>query len=107
MGKFLWVLGAASLGVAAYVILNDRAASMQAADGLDEFSGRADMWGAKQRVTGTGGVLGGKLEQGFGKLTGDRSTQGEGLLDEAAGRVKDTAGQAAHAVSGAIQDAKA
>ena len=106
MGKFLWVLGAASLGVAAYVILNDRAASTRAADGLDEFSGRADMWGAKQRVTGTGGVLGGKLEQGFGKLTGDRSTESEGMLDEAAGRVKDTAGQAAHAVSDAIQDAK-
>ena len=102
MGKFLWILGAASLGVAAYVILNDRSASMQAADGLDEFSGRADMWGAKQRVTGTGGVLGGKLEQGFGKLTGDRKTQGEGVLDEAAGLSR--AAPARDAGAAAIQE---
>ena len=57
-------------------------------------------------MTGTGGVLGGKLKQGLGKLTGDEQTEGEGYVDEAVGRVKDGAGQAAHAVSDAIADLK-
>ena len=106
MGKVLWFLGAASLGVAAYVILSDRSTSPAYADGLDEFTGKADAWGAKQRVTGTGGVLGGKLEQGFGKLTGNESRQTEGVLDETVGRVKDAAGQAAHAVTNAVSEAR-
>ena len=105
MGKFLWILGAVSLGVAAYVILNDRSASY-ASDGVDDLSTRADVWGAKQRVTGTGGALGGKLEQGLGKLTGDPAVQGKGALDETVGKVKDAAGQAVHAVTGALDDAK-
>ena len=106
MGKFLWILGAASLGVAAYVILSERAGSPAYADSLDEFTGKADAWGAKQRVTGTGGVLGGKLEQGLGKLTGDSSRESEGVLDETIGRVKDAAGQAAHAATDAVNEAR-
>ncbi len=106
MGKFLWILGAASLGVAAYVILNDRSDPLRTSDGLDEFTGRADLWGAKQRVTGTGGVLGGKVEQGIGRLTDDPAREGEGVLDETVGRVKDAAGQAAHAVTDAVSQAR-
>ncbi len=106
MGKFLWILGAASLGVAAYVILSDRSGSYSTGSGLDEFTGKADLWGAKQRVTGTGGVLGGKVEQGFGRLTDDPAREGEGVVDEAVGRVKDAAGQAAHAVTDAVGEAR-
>ncbi len=106
MSKFLWILGAASLGVAAYVILSDRSPSFSTGSGLDDFTDQADLWGAKQRVTGTGSVLGGKLEQGFGKLTDDPAREGEGVLDETIGRVKDAAGQAAHAVTDAVSDAR-
>lgn len=106
MGKFLWILGAASLGVAAYVILNDRSSSWSAANGLDEFTGRADLWGAKQRVSGAGGVLGGKVEQGLGRLTDDPAQESEGVLDETAGRVKNAAGQAAHALTDVVSEAR-
>ena len=99
MGKFLWILGAASLGVAAYVIFSSEG-------GDSGFGTQAGTWGTKQRVKGTGGVLGGKLEQGLGDLTGDPAVQGKGVLDQAVGTVKDTAGKAAHAVSDAVSDAK-
>ena len=102
MGKFLLILGAASLGVAAYVIFSNEGGL--AGDG--DFSTEAGAWGTKQRVTGTGGKLGGKLEKGFGDLTGDPAVQGQGLVDQAVGTVKDAAGQAAHAVSDAVGEAK-
>ncbi len=101
MGKLLWILGAASLGVAAYVIF-----SSQGSTAGGDLSTQAGSWGTKQRVKGTGGVLGGKLEKGLGDLTGDPAVQGQGVLDQAVGQVKDAAGQAAHAVSDAVNQAK-
>lgn len=102
MNKLLLILGGAALGIAAYVIYND-SLSASTADGL---SGKADLWGSKNRVKGTGGILGGKLEQGLGRLTGDPAIEGKGVLDETVGRVKDAAGQAAHAVSDTIDGLK-
>lgn len=105
MNKLMWILGLTCLGVTAYVFLSETANErMVPADGLDEFGERAGVWGTGKRVAGTGGVLGGKLKQGFGKVTGDEQLQGEGMIDEGVGRVKDAAGQVAHAVSDAISD---
>jgi uncharacterized protein YjbJ (UPF0337 family) len=107
MSKVMWILGLTCLGVTAYVFLSETASERYVpADSFDEFGERAGTWGTKKRVTGTGGVLGGKLKQGFGKVTGDEKLQGEGLVDEGVGRVKDAAGQVAHAVSDAIADRK-
>ncbi len=106
MNKFMWILGATCLGVAAYVLITDSAANARAADGVDDLESQVSGWGTKNRVKGTGGVLGGKLKQGFGQLTGDDELQGEGAVDEGIGRVKDAAGQAAHAVSDTIADLK-
>ena len=106
MNKFMWILGATCLGVAAYVLIADASANRRAADGLDDLSDDVSDWGTKNRVKGTGGVLGGKLKQGFGKLTDDDDLQGEGAVDEGVGRIKDVAGRAAHSVSDAISDLK-
>ncbi len=105
MNKFMWIIGVACLGAAAYVLLTDAGGvGTRAADGVDEFGERVGGWGTGKRAAGAGGVLGGKLKQGFGKLTGDDELAGEGYADEAGGRVKDAAGQAAHAVSETISD---
>lgn len=103
MSKFMWILGATCLGVAGYLFFTDSLGTRgQSGDELDEFGERVGNWGTKNRVTGTGGQLGGKLKQGAGKLTGDDELQSEGMLDEGIGKVKDAAGKAAHAVSDAI-----
>jgi uncharacterized protein YjbJ (UPF0337 family) len=49
----------------------------------------------ENRVEGTARNLGGRVQEGFGKVTGDARTQAEGLANYAAGAAQDIYGQAA------------
>jgi uncharacterized protein YjbJ (UPF0337 family) len=49
----------------------------------------------ENRVEGTARNLGGKVQEGFGKVTGDARTQAEGLANQAAGAAQDLYEQAA------------
>jgi uncharacterized protein YjbJ (UPF0337 family) len=49
----------------------------------------------ENRVEGTARNLGGKVQEGVGRLTGDATTQAEGVLNQAAGRAQDLYGQTA------------
>ena len=51
----------------------------------------------ENRLSGTARNLGGKAEQGVGRLTGDVKTQLQGKLDQAAGAAQDLYGQTADA----------
>jgi len=55
------------------------------------------------RVAGTARNLGGKAQEGVGRLTGDTKTQGEGALNQAAGAAQDLYGQAKDTASDAAQ----
>ncbi|HEX3939221.1 MAG TPA: CsbD family protein [Xanthobacteraceae bacterium] len=57
------------------------------------FSGNAIM--DENRVAGTAKNLGGKVEEGFGRLTGDTKSQVDGIVNQAAGAAQDLYGQAA------------
>jgi uncharacterized protein YjbJ (UPF0337 family) len=46
----------------------------------------------KDRVEGSAKNIGGKVKEGFGKLTGDSKTQAEGKADQAEGKVQNTIG---------------
>ena len=46
------------------------------------------------RITGTARNLGGKVEEGVGRVTGDAKTQVRGMADQAAGAAQDLYGQA-------------
>ena len=48
--------------------------------------------GTQEHLEGTADKVKGRAEQALGGLTGDRTQQGEGLLDETKGKVKDTLG---------------
>ncbi len=104
MSKFLWILGGATLAVAAYVVMNQQLGLTAPADGVDDAGNEVGAWGTKQRAFGTGGQLKGKLEQFGSKLTGDSELGGEGVLDEATGAVKDAAGKAAQAIGSTIHE---
>ena len=43
----------------------------------------------ENRVEGTARNLGGKVQEGFGKVTGNARTQAEGLANQAAGAAQD------------------
>jgi uncharacterized protein YjbJ (UPF0337 family) len=49
----------------------------------------------ENRVEGSARNLGGKVQEGFGKVTGDARTQAEGLANQAGGAAQDLYGQAA------------
>jgi uncharacterized protein YjbJ (UPF0337 family) len=64
----------------------------------------------ENRLAGTARNVGGKVEEGFGRATGNTSAQTEGLVDQAAGAVQDLYGQARDNVAdaaGAAQDTAA
>ena len=48
----------------------------------------------ENRITGTPRNLGGKVEEGIGRVTGDAKTQVRGMADQAAGAAQDLYGQA-------------
>jgi len=64
----------------------------------------------ENRVAGTVRNVGGKAEEGFGRVTGDSKTQAEGLVNQAAGAAQNLYGQArdsAADAAGAARDTAA
>jgi uncharacterized protein YjbJ (UPF0337 family) len=54
----------------------------------------------ENRVEGAARNLGGKVQDSFGRVTGDARTQAEGAVNQAAGAAQDLYGQAAETASG-------
>jgi uncharacterized protein YjbJ (UPF0337 family) len=105
MKAILWIIAGVGVGLAAYVVLNQP--GLQYASGNDGIENAADktaFWGSKQRISGVGKGVVGKLKEGVGKVTGDDGLAGEGVTDQVAGTIKDAAGKAAHAVGETIHD---
>jgi uncharacterized protein YjbJ (UPF0337 family) len=48
----------------------------------------------EDRIAGTARNLGGKVQEGFGRVTGDTKSQADGLINQAAGAAQDLYGQA-------------
>jgi uncharacterized protein YjbJ (UPF0337 family) len=104
MKMFPWMIAAAGLGFAAYVVFN-RSAMYATRPGDAEDAGRmAFGWGTKQRASGVGGQLSGRLKEGVGRITGNDNLAGEGIADQAAGLAKDAAGSVAQAVGQTIHE---
>ncbi len=52
------------------------------------------------RIEGSAKNLGGKIKEGFGKLTGDSKTEAEGKADQVEGKVQNTWGGIKDAIKG-------
>jgi|ERR1700730_16545019 uncharacterized protein YjbJ (UPF0337 family) len=57
----------------------------------------------EDRVAGTTRNLGGKVQEGFGHVTGDAKSQADGLINQAAGAAQDLYGQAKETTSDAAR----
>jgi uncharacterized protein YjbJ (UPF0337 family) len=57
----------------------------------------------EDRVIGTAKNLGGKAQEGLGRVTGDTKTEAEGLINQATGAAQDIYGQAKDAASDAAE----
>jgi uncharacterized protein YjbJ (UPF0337 family) len=61
-------------------------------DGVEGAADRARAWGTKKRFRGGADAVAGRVKEAVGRATGDDDLAGEGVLDQAAGTVKDAAG---------------
>jgi uncharacterized protein YjbJ (UPF0337 family) len=57
----------------------------------------------EHRVTGAARNLGGKMEEGLGRVSGDTKTRVQGVLDQAQGTAENLYGQAKHVASGTAE----
>jgi uncharacterized protein YjbJ (UPF0337 family) len=101
-----WIIAGVGVG-AALTFLLFYEPSLQHDTGHDGVEGVADharAWGTKKRFSGGTDSVVGKVKEAVGRATGDDDLAGEGVLDQAAGTVKDAAGQLGHAVGQTIHD---
>ncbi len=101
-----WIIAGVTIGAAiTYVLTNEPEPSYATGDpDVERAARKSSAWGTDKRIGGAGSSLLGKAKEGFGKATGDDELAGEGLVDQAAGAVKDAAGQVAHGVSDTLRD---
>jgi uncharacterized protein YjbJ (UPF0337 family) len=105
MKALTWVIAGVCVGVAAYIVLNQPGPQYATGDDDVEYAAnRTALWGSKQRISGIGGSLAGKVEEGIGRATGNDRLAGEGVTEQVAGAVKDTAGKAAQVAGQTIHD---
>ena len=106
MKSFSWILAGIGIGAfIAYIVMNtpEPQYSTGSSD-VEDAALRTSAWGGKQRVTGTGGNLVGKVKGGVGNLTGNDDLAGEGVVDQAVGAVKDTVGELGQAAGKTLHD---
>lgn len=58
----------------------------------------------EDRIEGAAKNIGGKIKEGFGKLTGDTKTEAEGKAEQVEGKVQNTWGGAKDTVRDAADD---
>ena len=106
MKTLSWILAGIGIGVAITYLVNNQSTSayVTGSDDVEDAAGKTFNWGSKQRVTGTGSSVLGKVKEGVGNLTGKDDLAAEGLVDQATGSIKDAAGQVAHAAGQTIHD---
>jgi len=105
MKSLPWILAAVGLGVAAYVVINTPGPEYATGnDDIETAARKTSAWGSKNRITGTGTNLGGKLKEGLGNLTGNDDLANEGVVDQVAGKIKDAAGSVAQAAGQTIHE---
>jgi uncharacterized protein YjbJ (UPF0337 family) len=103
MKRLAWVIAGVSVAFAAYIVLNHPGPEyMSEKDDVDDAADRTTLWGSKQRLSGAGGRLVGSVKEGLGRVTGNDQLAGEGVADQLAGAVKDTAGKVAQAAGDTI-----
>lgn len=100
-----WIFLGVGAVVAAFIALNLRLSTYSTDyDDIESAANDTADWGTRQRITGVGENLFGKMKETYGRVTGDHDVAEDGVLDQITGAAKDTAGRAAHVVSDAIHD---
>jgi uncharacterized protein YjbJ (UPF0337 family) len=101
-----WIVAGLGLGLAVtYLLFIEPSSQTETGyDDIEDAARKTWSWGTRKRFGGRGDSIVGRIKEGIGRATGDDDLAGEGVLDEAAGAVKDTAGRLGHGVGQTIHD---
>jgi uncharacterized protein YjbJ (UPF0337 family) len=100
-----WIIAGASVAAAIYFVFNPPSPRYATGyESVEDAAGRTAGWGTKQRLSGTGTNVIGKVKEGIGRITGDPDLADEGVGDQAVGAIKDGAGQLASAAAQTLHD---
>jgi uncharacterized protein YjbJ (UPF0337 family) len=99
-----FLIAGVAFAAAAYFIANPIEEPAYADPDVERFANKANTWGSKQRIKGSGDSLLGAAKQKFGEATGDYNLADEGAGDQTIGHIKDAAGKVANVASDALRD---
>jgi uncharacterized protein YjbJ (UPF0337 family) len=101
---FPWLIAGLAIGAAAVVVFGAPVEPSYSDPDVERAANKAGAWGAKQRVSGTGGSLVGAAKQKIGEATGNYDLADEGAGEQTIGHIKDAVGKVASGVSDTLHD---
>lgn len=105
MKTALWLAAGASIGMLAYIIFNQPGRqTVTGSDDVEDVARKASLWGSKQRITGKGVNLAGRVKETVGAAIGSDELADRGVTEQVAGAGKDAAGNVAQAVGETIHE---
>ncbi len=105
MKTLAWLAAGIGVGLAAYLIANGPGPQYATgSDNLEDAARNSAGWGTKQRATGLGRNVAGRVKEGLGNLTGNPDLADEGLGDQIEGNVREGAGKLAQAAGQTLHD---
>jgi uncharacterized protein YjbJ (UPF0337 family) len=105
MKTVAWFAAGIGIGLVIYLIANaPESQYATSSDTLEDAARSAADWGTKQRVTGAGADVLGRVKEGLGNLAGDPDLANEGTGDRVAGDIKEGAGKFAQAAGQTLHD---
>jgi len=105
MKTLAWLAAGIGVGLAIYLVANAPGPQYATgSDNLEDAARNAAGWGTKQRATGLGSNLVGRVKEGLGNLTGNPDLATEGVGDQVEGNVREGVGKFAQAAGQTLHD---
>lgn len=103
MKTLAWFAAGIGIGMVIYLIANAPEYAT-GSDTLEAAAHSAAGWGTRQRVTGAGADILGRVKEGLGDLAGNPDLANEGTGDRVAGQIKEGVGEFAQAAGQTLHD---
>jgi uncharacterized protein YjbJ (UPF0337 family) len=105
MKTLAWFAAGIGIGLVIYLIANAPGPQYATgSDSLEDAARSAADWGTRQRVTGAGADVLGRMKEGLGNLAGNPDLADEGAGDQVAGNIKEGVGKFAQATGQTLHD---
>lgn len=105
MKTLAWLVAGIGIGFVVYLIANaPEPGYATGSDNLEDAARNTFGWGMKQRATGLGSNIAGRVKEGLGNLAGDPDLADSGVADQVEGEVREGVGKFAQAAGQTLHD---